>query len=101
MFIRSLASVGLYVVEVPKCRVATLQSLEGVSSIQNNTHITAQSTDVAGRGLSIAILDTGIAPVKDLNSPNGRILASVDFINGHKHAYDDNGHGTQVRRRYA
>lgn len=90
-----LPSVGLYVVEVPKCHVATLQSIEGVSSIQNNMHIAAQSTDVTGRGLSIAILDTGVAPVADLNSPR-RILASVDFINKREHPYDDNGHGTHV-----
>ena len=92
-----LPSVGLYVVEVPKIHVAALQNIEGVNSIQNNTHITAQSTNVTGRGISIAILDTGVAPVKDLNSPDQRILASVDFINNREHPYDDNGHGTHVR----
>ncbi|MCL2619726.1 MAG: S8 family serine peptidase [Defluviitaleaceae bacterium] len=43
--------------------------------------------------ISIAILDTGVAPVPDLQ---GRILDSVDFINGQNHPYDDNGHGTHV-----
>jgi len=81
--------VGLYVVELPEWQVATLQNIEGVSSIQNNMHITAQSTDVTGRGISIAILDTGVAPVADLNSPEPRILASVDFINKREHPYDD------------
>ena len=91
-----LPSVGLYVVEVPKADVSNLRGIEGVSSIQNNTYITAQSTNVTGRGISIAILDTGVAPVNDLGLPKSRILASVDFINGHTHPYDDNGHGTHV-----
>ena len=43
--------------------------------------------------ISIAILDTGVASVPDLQ---GRILDSVDFINGQNHPYDDNGHGTHV-----
>ena len=91
-----LPSVGLYVVEVPKAHLAALQNIEGVNSIQNNTHITAQSTNVTGRGISIAILDTGVAPVQDLTLPENRILASVDFINKREHPYDDNGHGTHV-----
>lgn len=44
-----------------------------------------------GEGATIAILDTGIAPHRDLDS---RIIAFVDFINGYSHPYDDNGHGT-------
>jgi len=91
-----LPSVGLYVVEVPKSQVPALRGIEGVNSIQSNTHITAQSTDVAGRGISIAVLDTGVAPVNDLTLPQNRILANVDFINKRPHAYDDNGHGTHV-----
>jgi len=42
--------------------------------------------------VSIAILDTGVAPVDDL-----RLLANVDFVNRRQHPYDDNGHGTHVR----
>ena len=41
--------------------------------------------------VSIAILDTGVAPVDDL-----RLLANVDFVNRRQHPYDDNGHGTHV-----
>jgi len=43
---------------------------------------------------TIAVLDTGIAPVGDLKN---RILAGVDFVNKKDHLYDDNGHGTHVR----
>jgi len=48
--------------------------------------------------ISIAILDTGVAPVPDLR---GRILASADFIKNRPHAYDDNGHGTHVAASYS
>ena len=37
-----LPSVGLYVVEIPKTYVWALRGIEGVNSICNNTHITAQ-----------------------------------------------------------
>lgn len=46
-----------------------------------------------GQPISIAILDTGVASVADFQ---GRLLESVDFINGKNHPYDDNGHGTHV-----
>lgn len=44
-----------------------------------------------GEGVTIAILDTGIAPHSDLGS---RLIAFQDFINGKEEPYDDNGHGT-------
>jgi len=53
-----------------------------------------RGVDTMFRNPSIAILDTGVAPVTDLH---GRIICSVDFINGSRHAYDDNAHGTHVR----
>ena len=44
-----------------------------------------------GKGVTIAIIDTGIHPHKDLA---GRITGFVDFINKRPDPYDDNGHGT-------
>ena len=46
--------------------------------------------------LSIAFLDTGIAPVEDFTYPQNRILVFRDLINGKTQPYDDNGHGTHV-----
>ncbi|MCL2576007.1 MAG: hypothetical protein FWE33_06210 [Defluviitaleaceae bacterium] len=46
--------------------------------------------------VGIAILDTGVAQVDDLQ---GRIVAAVDFVNGRNYPYDNNAHGTQVRSR--
>lgn len=49
-----------------------------------------------GKGIGIAILDTGISPVADFTIPNNRIIVFRDFINGRTTPYDDNGHGTHV-----
>jgi len=46
--------------------------------------------------VSIAILDTGVAPVDDLGRRGSRIIAAADFINNKAYLYDDNGHGTHV-----
>lgn len=46
-----------------------------------------------GRGVTIAVLDTGIHPHPDLG---GRIAGFMDFVEGKSSPYDDNGHGTHV-----
>ena len=46
-----------------------------------------------GRGVGIAVLDTGISPHIDLK---GRVLTFVDMIGGSRTMYDDNGHGTHI-----
>jgi serine protease AprX len=46
-----------------------------------------------GKGIGVAVLDTGIFPHMDFDS---RIRGFEDFINGRKKMYDDNGHGTHV-----
>jgi thermitase len=43
--------------------------------------------------VTIAVLDTGVSPVPDLE---GALLPGVDLVNGDDDARDDNGHGTQV-----
>jgi serine protease AprX len=49
-----------------------------------------------GAGVTVAVLDSGAAPVDDLN---GHILAFADFVNDNgalTTPYDDYGHGTHV-----
>lgn len=49
-----------------------------------------------GKGVKIAIIDTGVSPHIDFCLPSMRIVKFVDLINGRKMPYDDNGHGTFV-----
>ncbi len=46
-----------------------------------------------GQNVTVAILDSGIAPHPDFK---GRIMAFKDFVGGRRELYDDNGHGTHV-----
>ncbi|WP_342565421.1 S8 family peptidase [Paenibacillus sp. FSL R7-0345] len=55
-----------------------------------------QTRGVTGKGVHIAIIDTGVYPHPDLTRPVNRIIAFKDFINHRKKPYDDNGHGTHI-----
>ena len=46
-----------------------------------------------GKGIGVALLDTGIYPHMDFDD---RITGFCDFISHKKQIYDDNGHGTCV-----
>lgn len=48
---------------------------------------------IKGKGVTIAIIDTGINEHRDLS---GRIIGFCDFISDKKGFYDDNGHGTHI-----
>lgn len=56
----------------------------------------AQRAGATGKGVGIAIIDSGVAPRADLTRPANRIRAFKDFVNGRTKPYDDNGHGTHV-----
>ncbi|MFC7371832.1 S8 family peptidase [Fictibacillus iocasae] len=49
---------------------------------------------LTGKGVTIAVLDTGIHPHPDFVQPVNRIVEFVDFVQGRTTPYDDNGHGT-------
>jgi serine protease AprX len=55
-----------------------------------------QRKGVTGKGITIAIIDTGVYPHPDLTKPVNRIAAFRDFIGKRKKPYDNNGHGTHV-----
>lgn len=55
-----------------------------------------QRKGLTGRGVTIAIVDTGAFPHPDLTRPVNRIVAFKDFVGGRRKPYDDNGHGTHV-----
>lgn len=46
-----------------------------------------------GKGVGIAVIDTGVASHRDLRD---RIVAWTDLVHGQKRPYDDHGHGTHV-----
>ena len=46
-----------------------------------------------GRGIGVAVLDTGIFPHEDFEN---RIAAFADFVQKRPEPYDDNGHGTHI-----
>ena len=48
---------------------------------------------ITGKGVGVAVLDTGIYLHEDLK---GKIQGFKDFVHGKKLPYDDNGHGTHV-----
>ena len=50
-------------------------------------------SDLTGKGIGVAVVDTGIFPHVDLDD---RIIAFWDMVNGRRKPYDDNGHGTHI-----
>lgn len=48
---------------------------------------------LTGKGIGVAILDTGIFPHMDFDN---RVIAFQDFVQYKTRPYDDNGHGTHV-----
>lgn len=48
---------------------------------------------LTGKGIGVAVLDTGCFPHEDLNN---RIAAFCDMVQRRTEPYDDNGHGTHV-----
>lgn len=105
-----LPIINSYVVELNESDLPKLNGIEGLKAVHHNTCLMAQmnvarktvKADIVqnkgftGRGVTIAILDTGIAPLDDFIVPRNRITAFKDFINNKTEPYDDNGHGTHV-----
>lgn len=55
-----------------------------------------ENSNLTGKDVTIAYIDTGIASHLDFCLKQNRIIKFVDLVNGKKRNYDDNGHGTFV-----
>lgn len=102
--------INAIVIEIDENNLDSLKELKCLKTVFQNTHITmqmdtarkrvnaniVQENGYTGKGIGIAILDTGISPNNDFLYPKNRILAFKDFINNKSKPYDDNGHGTHV-----
>lgn len=100
-----------YVLEVPKDCIKDLKHVEGVEQVEYDALMTAQmdiarkvvKTDTirknygyTGKGITVAVIDTGVHTHKDFMYPQNRLLGQVDYLNGRNELYDDSGHGTHV-----
>lgn len=56
----------------------------------------ARKLHLTGKGIGVAILDTGIGYHPDITIPPSRLVSFVDMVNHRKNFYDDNGHGTHI-----
>ena len=51
----------------------------------------AAELGLSGRGVGIAVLDTGLSPSKDFLLPKNRIAVFMDFVSDVSACYDNNG----------
>lgn len=105
-----LPMIDAYVIEIEEKKVDKIKAIDGFVTVEMDAHITAQMNRVGdiieshwahrhgyfGRGVGVAIVDTGICLHKDFVEGGNRVAAFDDFINRRKEPYDDNGHGTHV-----
>ena len=119
---RRLGLINGQVVEIPNAVLARLAARSDIESIHddrptggelNRAAVTVGARAVQfnmgydGAGIGVAVIDSGISAYHDDLTYYGsssqvrtlagqRTVAFVDFVNGRKTRYDDNGHGTHV-----
>lgn len=97
-------------VQLTQKQIVECAKVNVVSFITKQTKVSAQinvakkvlgisefyNRKIFGKGVTVAVIDTGINPHLDFTMPTNRIVKFVDLINNKKTPYDDNGHGTFV-----
>jgi serine protease AprX len=98
------------VVELPYASLEELAKLRHVKRIWHDTPVRirldvavpsvgaakAHELGFTGKNVTIAVIDTGIYPHRDLTLPANRIIGWQDILHQKDSPYDDNGHGTHV-----
>lgn len=85
--------------ELPEVEHISLDShafLCGSSLLAANGVSLKGKYQLTGKGIGIAVIDSGVYPHPDLQKPTNRIKKFVDLSGTYKYPYDDNGHGTFV-----
>jgi len=107
-------------VEIPKEKLATLSSHRMIGAISEDAIVSKAPIDACarpvrakcgnyaddmerifgsverGKGVGVAVIDTGVSPHYDLVKPQNRIVAFKDLLGNREIPYDDDGHGTHV-----
>lgn len=97
-------------VDIPASKIKMLSQISEVRFIADDSQVTTQMEIVRGsvsceaseelgydgKGIGVAVLDTGVYPHEDLTAKEDRIIGFKDFVNNQDGPYDDNGHGTHV-----
>jgi serine protease AprX len=107
---RKINLVPILAVEIPFPAIKKLAQLKHVKRIWFDPRLEVQlsstpsfdgalkmdDAEFTGKNVTVAVLDTGIYPHRDLTSSEKRIVAWRDLINQTPLPYDDNGHGTHI-----
>jgi serine protease AprX len=108
--IRSVKSVNVICANLPSHAIERLIEFPEVNYIETDFYAFLCGTSIlasnsirfqerykfTGKGVGVAVIDSGVYPHSDLITPANRIRGFLDLVNGYKYPYDDNGHGTFV-----
>lgn len=76
-------------------RVAEKTAEKSAGSVPKGTASKSVPTG-KGKGVRVAVIDTGVGPHLDFLVPRYRLAEFRDFVGGKAEPYDDNGHGSAV-----
>lgn len=110
LVLRSIPSLNLICAVVAPTAIERLAELPEVQYIAQDSHAFLCASSVlgangvslkgkyqlTGKGIAVAVIDSGVYPHPDLLKPNNKIKNFTDLLCSHKYPYDDNGHGTFI-----
>lgn len=109
--VHELPMINGYVLELPKSALNKLGHYSAIEEVEYDEEVSAQMDisrqninvermlqrgPLSGRGVTVAVLDTGIYPHGDFLRPHNRLVHQEDMVNDQEDFYDDSGHGTHV-----